>query len=184
MINVTFITGNPNKAAHFAKNIGMDIEHYRADVDEIQTLNPVDLVEHKVRQAYSQLNKPVIVEDLSFEYEALGGLPGPFVKFFVDAEDGLEKMCRILDAFENRRAKAIGVFGYYDGSRLEFFKGGLAGVIAKSPSGESGFGFDKVFIPDGFNGKTAAELTDMEYARYYTTIKPFAKVREFLLALQ
>ena len=182
MTSVTFITGNPNKAAHFARNIGMEIEHHKADVDEIQTLDPAELVEHKARQAYSQLGRPVLVEDLSFEYEALGGLPGPFVKFFVEADNGLEKMCRILDTFDNRRAKAVGVFGYYDGKETKLFKGGLAGEIVQHPRGENGFGFDRVFAPDGFNGKTAAELSETEYKKYYTAIKPFGMVREFLLS--
>jgi inosine/xanthosine triphosphate pyrophosphatase family protein len=47
-----------------------------------------------------------LVEDVSLRFTALGGLPGPFVKFFVDAPDGLEKMCRMLDAFESREARA------------------------------------------------------------------------------
>lgn len=99
-------------------------------------------------------------------------------------EDGVEKMCRMLDGFENRRAVATCMFGYFDGSTLEFFEGTLGGEIAEHPRGDGGYGFDRIFIPDGFGGKTAGELSAADYDAYYTTIKPFAAVREFLLNLQ
>ena len=103
--DVVFVTGNVEKAARFSRHMKMDIDHEPADLDEIQTLNPVELVNHKARQAYEQIGRPVLVEDVTFVYEALGELPGPFVKFFVDADEGPEKMCRMLDGFENRRAE-------------------------------------------------------------------------------
>lgn len=185
MNDVVYVTGNPEKAENFSKHIGIAIAHQPAELDEIQTLDAAELVEHKVRQAYAQLLRPVLVEDVTFSFEALGGLPGPFVKFFVhagtDLESGVERMCRMLDGFDNRRAVATCTFGYYDGKRLELFEGSLAGTVADSPRGDGGFGFDRIFIPDSFEGKAAAQLEEKEYERYYTTIKPFEQVREFLM---
>lgn len=185
MNDVVYVTGNPEKADNFAKHIGVSVAHQPAELDEIQTLDAAELVEHKVRQAFDQLRKPVLVEDITLSFEALGGLPGPFVKFFVhagtDLESGVERMCRMLDGFDNRRAVATCTFGYYDGERLELFEGSLAGTIADSPRGDGGFGFDRIFIADGFDDKTAAQLGSDDYEKYYTTIKPFKKVREFLL---
>lgn len=180
MSNVTFITGNPSKAANFAKHIGMEVAHRAVDLDEIQTIDHCKLVEHKVRQAYTQLQRPVLVEDVAFSFEAWNGLPGPFVKFFVDVENGLENMCRMLDGFESRRAFASCMFGYYDGEKLQFFEGRVYGNVVDHPRGENGYGYDALFAPDGFDGHTAAELDDRAYARYYTAVKPFADVREFL----
>lgn len=180
MSDVTFITGNPEKAAAFSRYMNMDIPHHATDLDEIQTVDHRELVEHKVHQAYAQLERPVLVEDVFFTYEAWGNLPGPFVKFFVTAENGVENMCRMLDRFENRRAFASCMFGYYDGKKVEFFEGRIDGSIAEHPRGAGGYGFDRVFIPDGFDGKTAAELSEKEYNRYYTTVKPFVKVHDFL----
>lgn len=65
-------------------------------------------------------------------------------------------MCRILDVLENRRAKAVEVFGCYDGKEFLSFRSELSGEIVKYPAGNRGFGFDRIFAPDGFNGKTAA----------------------------
>lgn len=81
MKDVTFITGNPEKAANFSRHIGMDVAHHAADLDEIQTVDHRELVGHKVRQAYEQLGRPVLVEDVFFTYDAWDNLPGPFVKF-------------------------------------------------------------------------------------------------------
>lgn len=180
MKDVVFVTGNPNKAAQFEKHIGMEVAHHGAELDEIQTINADELVEHKVRQAYQQIGRPALVEDVSFVYDVLGDLPGPFVKFFVQAEDGVEKMCRMLDGFTNRRAEARCVFAYFDGVKVEIFHGKIAGEIAVHPRGSNGYGFDQVFCPDGFDGKTAAELDDVQYDQYYRTIKPFSEVKAFL----
>lgn len=180
MKDIVFVTGNPEKAANFAKHMGMEIAHQPAELDEIQTLDADELAGHKARQAYEQIGKPVLVEDVSFVYEALGELPGPFVKYFVIADDGVEKMCRVLDGFASRRAEARCVYAYFDGARLETFHGRIAGDVAAHPRGSGGYGFDRVFQPDGFDGRTAAELDEAEYDMYYTTIKPFAMVRDFL----
>lgn len=184
MNNVVFVTGNADKAARFAQHMGIDIAHEPAELDEIQTLNPAELVGHKARQAYEQIGKPVLVEDVTFVYEAWVNLPGAFVKFFVDADDGTEKMCRMLDGFENRRAEGCCTFGYFDGHELKLFSGTVQGAVAEHPRGTSGYGFDRIFEIDGANGRTAAELSEAEYDTYYTTIKPFAQVREFLESLR
>ena len=167
----------------FSRHMGMDIAHQSLDLEEMQSTSLEEIVEHKVRQAFATLQSPVLVEDVALGFDGLNGLPGPFVKFFVNVEDGLEKMCRMCDGLNNRSATASCVFGYFDGKRLELFKGTLSGSIAVHPAGDSGFGWDKIFCPAGYGGRTRAELTPEEDEQTYTTIKPFAKVREFLLSL-
>lgn len=175
-----FVTGNPEKAHNFSKHMGMKIAHQSIELDEIQTLDTHELVEHKVRQAYAKLQVPVLVEDVTFVCMAWDGLPGPFIKYYVQAKNGMENMCRMLDGFEDRSAIASCTYGYFDGKEVIFFEGSLKGKIANSPRGSNGYGFDRVFEPDGFNNRTAAELNDEEYDKYYSTIKPFAKIKEFL----
>ena len=84
MANITFITGNQNKTDYLLKYLGRPVDHIKLDLDEIQSLDLKEKVEHKVRQAYGKIKKPVIVEDVTSEFAALGGLPRPFIKFFVD----------------------------------------------------------------------------------------------------
>src|SRR3989338_11344497 len=84
MKNITFITGNQNKADYLARYLGFPAYHKKLDLDELQSLDLKEIVEHKVRQAYEKIKSHVIVEDVSLEFEALGGLPGPFIRFFVE----------------------------------------------------------------------------------------------------
>lgn len=179
--NVTFITGNQHKADTLARVLDLPLAHRAVDLMEIQSTSLEEIVEHKVRQAYVVAKCPVLVEDVALEFTALGGLPGPFIKFFVEAPNGLENLCRILDSFDDRSAVAACVFGYCDGERVRLFRAELGGVIAKHPAGNGGFGWDKIFCPDGYNGKTRAELTPDEDAG---TFKPIATVRQFLTTLK
>jgi Ham1 family protein len=181
MKTVTFITGNQHKADALARVLGLPLAHRAVDITEIQSTSLEEIVEHKVHQAYIVAKCPVLVEDVALEFMALGGLPGPFIKFFVEAPNGLENLCRMLDGFDDRSAVAACVFGYYDGQRIKLFRAELGGVIAKHPAGNGGFGWDKIFCPDGYEGKTRAELTPDEDAG---TFKPIAAVRQFLTTLE
>jgi inosine/xanthosine triphosphate pyrophosphatase family protein len=69
--SLTFITGNPKKAEYLAKYLGFPIDHEKIELDEIQSIDLREIVEHKVRQAYEISQKPVLVEDVSLEFEAL-----------------------------------------------------------------------------------------------------------------
>ncbi len=177
MTNITFITGNQNKADYLAKYLGHAVDHVKLDLDEIQSLDLKVIVEHKVRQAYDEISKPVIVEDVALEFVALGGLPGPFIKFFVEKVP-FETICSMIDG-RSRNATARCVFGYFDGKDLELFEGSLDGKIAETPSGENGYGWDKIFIPQGYT-VTRASLEEKDDQKTYLQIKPFAKLKEFL----
>ena len=178
-----FITGNQNKADYLSRLLDVNLEHQKIDLDEIQSTSLEEVVEHKVRQAYDIAKRPVLVEDVALSFAALGNLPGPFIKFFVEAPDGLEKLCRMLDGFDDRRATASCVFGYYDGEQVKLFRGDLSGEIATSPCGDNGYGWDKIFCPDGYGGRTRAELNSEEDAATYAAIKPIAQLRDFLKTL-
>lgn len=175
-----FVTGNQHKADHLARLLGLPLEHRKLDLDEIQSADVAVVAEHKVRQAFALAKRPVFVEDVSLKFDALGGLPGPFIKFFLNHDDGLEQLCRMLDGFSSRSAVGECVYAYFDGERLELLHGEMAGEIAKHPRGEGGFGWDKIFCPEGYGGKTRAELDEEAYADVYQIIKPIAALRRVL----
>ncbi len=181
MQQIIFITGNQQKANYLEKYLGFPIEHIKLDLDEIQSLNLREIVEHKVKQAYVKIWKPVLVEDASLEIKALGRLPWPFIKFFIE-EIGLDTLTKILWDM-NRDAISRTIYGYYDGVRLEFFEWVLSWMIANNPRGEKGYGWDKIFEPSGYNWLTRAELSEYDHWKNYLQIKPLEKVREFLLSL-
>lgn len=177
-----FITGNQNKADYLSRQLGIQLDHKKVELDEIQSTDLHKIVEHKLRQAYSVCNQPVLVEDVSLVFNALGELPGPYIKWFVE-KSGNEACCRMLDGFEDRSAVIRCTFGYFDGATLEFFDSELPGTIAEHPAGENGFGFDQFFIKEG-NTITRAEMTQEENERTYAEMmKPFGKVREFVKTL-
>lgn len=177
MKEVIFVTGNQNKADYLSKLIGMELDHQKIDLDEIQSLDLHEIVKHKVLQAYEKIQKPVIVEDVSLEFNAFGRLPGTFIKFWVD-EVGLDRLARIIDGLD-RSATAKCVFGFYDGTELKLFESSLKGRISENPVGDQGFGWDKIFIPEGY-GITRGQMNDEDNDKTYKLIKPIEDVEKFL----
>lgn len=139
MLDITFITGNQNKADYLSRYLGFSVKHRKVDLLEVQSLDLRAVVEHKAKQAFNEVNSSVLVNDVSLEFKALGRLPGTFIRFYVD-EVPLETICRTLDGL-SREAVAKCVIGYYDGTTLQLFEGNLPGVIAEHPEGENGFGW-------------------------------------------
>lgn len=174
---ITFITGNQNKADYLSRYLGFPIEHKKIDLDEIQSLDLKTIVEHKVRQAYEKVKKPILVEDVSLEFEAMGKLPGPFIKFFQE-ELSFETICSLLDG-KSRNATARCSMGYFDGENLKIFEASMKGIISEKPVGIGGFGWDKIFIPEGYS-VTRAELNEEDDKKTYLQIKPFQELKDFL----
>ncbi len=178
-MNVTFITGNQNKADFLAKNLGHPVGHVKLDLDEIQSLDLHEITEHKARQAYEKIKKPVLVEDVSFGLDALGGLPGPFTKWF-EIELGLDGICKLVDKLGNSGAIAKICFAYYDGHQIKFFDGEVRGTIPARPLGDDGFGWNPIFIPAG-QTKTYAEMNEEETRKYsLRTSTVYPQLKEFL----
>jgi non-canonical purine NTP pyrophosphatase (RdgB/HAM1 family) len=176
-VDVTFITGNSKKAEYLSKLLGLKIKHQKVDLDELQSLDLKEIVEHKVRQAYEIVKAPVLVEDVSLEFNSLNGLPGTFIKFFVENLD-FKKICNLISD-EDRSAVAKCTFGYFDGVEVKFFEGSLVGKISEEARGENGYGWDKIFIPDGYE-ITRAEMTEEENLQSYLKVKPIEQVKFFL----
>jgi inosine triphosphate pyrophosphatase len=161
---IVFVTGNPNKLQELEAiappELQFDAE--KIDLDEIQDLDVRRIVEHKLRQAYATVKRPVIVEDVSAELVSLNGLPGPFIKFFEKqlGRGALYTLSKVTDDAVTIRCVA----GYFDGIRMLFGEGIVEGTIT-APRGENGFGFDCVVVPnnqpDGRN-RTVAEMSTEE----------------------
>ncbi len=177
---LTFITWNQHKADYLAKHLGIHITHRKIDLDEIQSLDLNEIVIHKVKQAYDIVQWPVLVEDVSLEFEALGWLPWPFIKFFVQ-HTPFQSICNMIP-LDKRKATARCVFWYYDGTILQCIEWYLDGTISAHPAWDNWFWRDKIFIPDGYT-ITRAEMDNQWDEKTYATIKPFAKLRDFIQSL-
>ena len=100
----------------------------------------------------------MIVEDTCLCFTALGGLPGPYIKWFLK-ELGPDGLPRLLADFEDKSAAALCMFGYCEGEgqEVKLFEGRTPGKIVSPPRGSRDFGWDPVFQPEGFE-QTYAEL--------------------------
>lgn len=154
----TIVTGNPGKLAEFKRLLpsGLTFEAVAIDLPEIQSLDSEEIVADKARRAFEIVSKPLIVEDVTAGIDKLNGLPGPFIKFF---EQSLGKDALFQLAGETA-ATITCTIGYFDGTTLLFAKGMVHGRVV-SARGESGFGFDFVFMPEG-QAKTFAEMEHSE----------------------
>ncbi len=154
----TLITGNQHKLNEWRRLIPSDLDftHQAVDLDEIQSFDSAEIIRHKLRQAYQIVKGPVVVEDVSAGLDEWNGLPGPFVKFFIErlGKDALHKL-----GGNNAPMTASCTIGYYDGQDEIIVNGTVQGKVVSS-RGE-GFGFDNVFMPNGHT-KTYAEMTPAE----------------------
>lgn len=159
-MNITFVTGNPNKAEECSAILGIELVVEALEINEIQSLSLEKVVEAKAWEAYKQLQKPVMVEDTALTLLALNELPGPFIRWFEESI-GLEGLCVIATEHNEHRAVATTCVAYCDGEKVELFTGEVLGHITQIPRGENGFGWDKIFQPENEH-RTWAEMSREE----------------------
>lgn len=156
-----FVTGNPNKLREAQEILGIEMEQGVADhLQEIQTNDIRQLVEHKAMEAWREFNCPVLVEDSGLIFTAWNGLPGALVKWF-EKSVGCEGMLKMLESFEDRTAEAVCLAAVYDGKTMVVGEGRVPGTIARETRGDQGFGWDVIFIPDS-ETRTYAEMSPEE----------------------
>jgi inosine triphosphate pyrophosphatase len=133
-----------------------EVASVRLDLPELQG-DPEDIAREKCRLAAREVGGAVMVEDTCLCFNALGGLPGPYIKWFLErlGHDGLNKM---LDGFDDRSAYAQCTFAYAPGPGHEplVFVGRTPGRIVAA-RGPTEFGWDPIFQADGFE-ETYAEM--------------------------
>jgi non-canonical purine NTP pyrophosphatase (RdgB/HAM1 family) len=176
--SLTFITGNTAKALQVSRHLSIPLDHTALDLVEIQSLELSEIVKAKAKSAYEIIKKPVLVEDVSLTFEAMGKLPGPFIKWF-HKELGNEGLCRMLDIYENRNAFSEVMYGLHTGHDIHLFHSSIKGSISMKPQGDEVFGYDPIFIPDGFE-KTWAEMSQGELDNTSMRKNALKEMEEFL----
>lgn len=176
--SITFVTGNPKKAEQLGYHLDMPVQHRKLDIPEIQSLDLEEVVTRKAREAYKRIGSPVLVEDTSLRFSALGKLPGPLIKWFLTElkNDGL---CKLLDPYADRSALAEVKFALFDGETMHVFSGEMPGTIAEQPLGEDGFGWDPIFMPKGYT-KTWGQMDAEEQKETSMRRIALKKLEEYL----
>ncbi|WP_323172140.1 RdgB/HAM1 family non-canonical purine NTP pyrophosphatase [Natrialba sp. PRR66] len=154
---IRFVTGNDGKAREAQSYLEgiTTVEQVPYDYTEIQSDSLEAIAIRGAEEAYEELGDgdPILVGDTGLFVDALGGFPGPYSAYVEDTV-GVERLWRLVESEDDRRARFKTVLGFTDGDRTETFEGTLAGTIV-SPRGDGGFGYDPIFE---FNEQTLAEM--------------------------
>ncbi|MCJ1486011.1 nucleoside triphosphate pyrophosphohydrolase ham1 [Schaereria dolodes] len=176
--DLNFITGNKNKLAEVAAILG-DTVRLKSEVVELVEIQGTieEISADKCRRAAATINGPVLVEDTCLCFNALKELPGPYVKWFLEAI-GNEGLNDILIAYEDKSAQAVCTFAFSKGPGHEpiIFQGRTTGTIVPA-RGPTQFGFDSIFE---FEGKTYAEMDEAEKNKISHRFKAIEKLRAWL----
>ena len=119
----------------------------------------------KARYLYEKTGLDCFADDTGLEVEALDGAPGVHsARYATDGHDFAANnrlLLKNLEGKENRRARFRTVISLIEGGEEHLFEGIVEGRIIDHESGEEGFGYDPLFVPDGFD-RTFAEMTAEE----------------------
>ncbi|KAM0673423.1 nucleoside triphosphate pyrophosphohydrolase ham1 [Gurleya vavrai] len=161
-----YVSTNLNKFKEFSSLFPYKIEQEKLEILEIQGTSE-EIAHAKAKKAFKMLqnigdDSIVIVDNVSLEISALNNFPGPYIKYFTKI--GLEKIKKIMDCFDDKKAVAICSIGlcYKDKNGNLVTK-----VISEKVNGhlqferqivnENAFGFDFYFVPEPF-WQTFAEM--------------------------
>lgn len=157
-MNIYFVSTNRNKLKEIEEILGFKLRYINLNLSEIQAVEVEKVVEHKVKQAFKKIKKPVIVEDTGLYFDAWNGLPGALIKLF-GKRIGYQNLGNLLK--KNKKAIAKTVIAYFDGKNYKKFIGSIKGKISRKAKGKRNFGWDIIFIPNGYK-KTFAQMTGKE----------------------
>jgi len=174
---IYFITGNKNKFLEI-KSMLPEVEQINLDLEEIQEIDAHKIIQSKIKEAFKHQDSCFLVEDTSLYLEATNGLPGPLIKWFLQ-QLGNKGIFNLAKRLGNTKAEAKTIIGYakspYD---IIFFEGSIRGELVE-PSGETTFGWDPIFKPEGHN-KTFQQMTKEEKNRISMRKIAVEKLKKFL----
>ena len=184
---VTFVTGNAKKLEEVRLSLSkggaelpFTLTNQKVDLPELQG-EPEEISAEKCRLAAERVGGPVMVEDTSLCFNALNGLPGPYIKWFLE-KTGHTGLNNLLAAYDDKSAYAQTIFGFSagPGKEVHLFDGRLPGKIVPA-RGPPDFGWDPVFQPDGYE-QTYAEMDKSEKTAISHRTLSLNKLQEWLMA--
>ena len=180
-MKLLFATANKNKLREAAEILGDMVQvispselKINADVEETgETLQDNSIL--KARTLYDLSGLDCFADDTGLEVEVLNGAPGVLTARYAacfpggalphDSEANMNRLLEELSEYstpESRRARFRTVITLIYEGRQYCFEGIVSGTIAQGKAGNGGFGYDPIFIPDGFGGRTMAEISEDE----------------------
>lgn len=126
---------------------------------------------------------PAFADDSGLEVDALNGAPGIHsARYAGEGASDADRIAKLLGELKdnpNRKARFVCVISVaFNGEVLQSFTGTCEGTIIDTPRGENGFGYDPIFVPDGYT-KTFAELSETEKNKISHRAQAVAQAVEF-----
>lgn len=165
---LVFATNNAHKLEEIRSMLGDRIEissladiHCQANIPET-----ADTLEGNARQKamyiYENYGLDCFADDTGLEVEALGGAPGVYSARYAggeghDSQANMNKLLKEMEEKSNRKAQFRTIISLIEKGEEKQFEGIVKGEIIREKKGESGFGYDPVFQPEGYH-ETFAEL--------------------------
>lgn len=169
-IALTFFTTNKGKVAELAAQLaprGLAVRQDARGYPEVQAGTLEEVAQAGADWLLANgATAPFLLEDSGLFVDALKGFPGVYSRHALDTI-GLQGLLALLQgqAGATRAARFEACLLYVDpAGRRHAFVGRCAGRIAEAARGAGGFGFDPLFIPDGGDGRTFAEMAAAEKA--------------------
>lgn len=185
----------------FATNNAHKLEEIRAilgDKVEILSLNDIDChadipetadtlqgnAALKAQYIYENYGLDCFADDTGLEVEALNGAPGIYSARYAggeghDSEANMKKLLFEMQDKDNRKARFRTVICLIEDDKEHFFEGIVNGSIIRERKGGAGFGYDPVFMPDGYS-ETFAEMGNDEKNKISHRARAVQKLCEYL----
>lgn len=170
-MTIIFATNNAHKLAEVQAVLGEGFELLTPRncgiTEEIPEEQPTleGNASQKAHYLFDRTGRDCFADDTGLEVEALGGAPGVHsARYATDSHDFAANNRLLLENLagkENRRARFRTVISLILGGEEHLFEGIVEGRIIEQESGHQGFGYDPLFIPDGYD-KTFAQMTTDE----------------------
>ncbi len=156
-------TGNQNKIGEVSAILNNHLEVELVGFSDEPIENGVTFYENaliKARHGFDSTGIPTIADDSGIAVEVMGGSPGILSARWSGEKDdqkNRELLLAQMKDMDNRNASFICSIAMVDDSGEKGFTGIWSGSLARESQGDQGFGYDPIFIPEGFS-KTAAQL--------------------------
>ncbi|AZB11695.1 RdgB/HAM1 family non-canonical purine NTP pyrophosphatase [Chryseobacterium sp. G0162] len=114
----------------------------------------------KAKYCFEKTGVPSLGDDSGLVVESLEGRPGIFSARYAGDHDfakNIEKVLEEMQGIENRKAYFVTVLCYYDENGAQYFEGRVHGNLLMENKGFKGFGYDPIFVPEGYE-RTFAEM--------------------------
>ena len=164
---IVFATGNPNKlkeiksAINSFEIIGLKDLGITEEIPETGTTLKENALQ-KAKYVYDKAGVNCFSDDTGLEIEALDNRPGVYSAMYAgvdcNAENNMRKVLSELKTFHNRKAQFKTVIALIINGEKFYFEGKIEGTILKEKNGISGFGYDPIFRPNGYD-ETFAQMS-------------------------